>query len=243
MPAASVAIPAPAAASSDRNRTARLAGAFYVGTIAAGLFAEIGGRGAVRGGDGARMMAALADHQALYRAGAVADLVMLGCYVVVTALLYALLAPRARDISLVAAFLSLIGIAVLAANLLFHLLPLNLMAGAGHDGLPLALRQELVDLALDMHGQLYGVSLVFFGAYCVLVGFVAARDGLVPRLVAALMIFGGAWHLFADSVAIASPVLADRLPRLLKLSPLIGEAVFGGWLLVFGASKRAGAPG
>lgn len=243
MPAASVAIPAPAAASSDRNRTARLAGAFYVGTIAAGLFAEIGGRGAVRGGDGARMMAAFADHQALYRAGAVADLAMLGCYVAVTALLYVLLAPRARNLSLVAAFLSLVGIAVLAANLLFHLLPLTLMGGAGHDGLPLALRGELVDLALDMHGQLYGVSLVFFGGYCVLVGFAAARDGLVPWAVGALMMIGGGWHLLADTLAIGSPELAAGLPRWMNLSPLIGEAAFGGWLLVFGTSKRAGAPG
>ncbi|GBH32967.1 DUF4386 domain-containing protein [Sphingobium xenophagum] len=243
MLAASPAISTSFPLDADRQRTARLAGLFYVGTIAAGLFAEIGGRGAVRDGDGARMMAALADHQALYRAGAVADLAMLGCYVAVTALLYALLAPRARDISLVAAFLSLIGIAVLAANLLFHLLPLNLMAGAGHDGLPLALRQELVDIALDMHGQLYGVSLVFFGAYCVLVGFAAARDGLVPWAVGALMMIGGGWHLLADTLAIGSPELAAGLPRWMNLSPLIGEAAFGGWLLVFGAGKRAGAPG
>jgi hypothetical protein len=188
------------------------------------------------------MMAALADHQALYRAGAVADLAMLGCYVVVTALLYALLAPRARNLSLVAAFLSLVGIAVLAANLLFHLLPLTLMGGAGHDGLPLALRGELVDLALDMHGQLYGVSLGFFGGYCVLVGFAAARDGLVPWAVGALMMIGGGWHLLADTLAIGSPELAAGLPRWMNLSPLIGEAAFGGWLLVFGAGKSAGLP-
>lgn len=52
-----------------------------------------------------------------------ADLTMLVCYTAVTLLFYDLLRTAGRRLSLLAAFFSLVGIAVLAVNSLNHLAP------------------------------------------------------------------------------------------------------------------------
>ncbi len=75
----------------------RLAGALYLGTIVAGLFAEIGARGSlIVGNDAAAKATAILGNQALFRSGLVADLVMLACYIGVTTLFFEMFAPVSR---------------------------------------------------------------------------------------------------------------------------------------------------
>ncbi|MFN2384910.1 MAG: DUF4386 domain-containing protein [Thermoanaerobaculia bacterium] len=72
----------------------------------------------------------IAAHESLYRAGLVADLIMLASYVVVTLILFDLLRLVNRRLSLLAAFFRLVGIAVLAANSLNQLAPLTFLQNA-----------------------------------------------------------------------------------------------------------------
>jgi hypothetical protein len=216
---------------------ARLAGVFYLGTIAAGIFAEVGARGRIRADSDVATAANIAAHTGLYRLGEAADVVMLCCYIVVTALLYELFGRTQRTLSLVAAGFSLTGIAVLAADGIFHLAPLALL----QSGLPAPERDTLIGLSLSLHGDLYGVSLIFFGVYCVLLGVLAIRTRLVPVAVGALLILGGASHLLTKTAGIVSPELAASLPRLMNLAPLIGEAALAIWLLAFGGRRKPSA--
>lgn len=211
---------------------ARSAGALYLATIAFGLFAEIGVRGRIRDADATTTASNIAHQEAWYRLGEAADLGMLCCYIAVTALLYRLFAPGARSLSLVAAGFSLVGITVLAVAGVLHLAPLALPA------YPALSRPDLLaQLALDLHGDLYGISLVFFGVYCLLIGILCVASRLLPLPVGLLMIAGGSAHIVIRLLWIAAPAALHLLPGALNLLPLAGEAALALWLLLAGLPR------
>lgn len=222
----------------SQNR-ARLAGLFYLATIAAGLFAEIGTRGAmIVPGDPGATAAKISANLMLYRMGEASDVVMLICYLVVTVLLYGLFREGGQQLSAIAAVFSVTGIAILGATGIFHLAPLALL----ETGLPQGQRAMLIALSLELHGDLYNVSLIFFGIYCLLVGLVAMRSQRVPRVVAALMMVGGSCHLVTKMMLIMAPEMAHATPRFVDIMPLVGEAALAGWLTIFGVFRKQGAP-
>jgi len=211
------------------RRWARWAGLFYLITIVMGVFAEVFVRGRlIVRKDAAATAANILEHERLYRLGLAADLVMLVAYVAVTLLLYALLKPAGRNLSLLAAFFSLIGIAVLAVNSLTHLAPLLLLKQT-----PPA--QELALFSLSLHGRGYAIAGVFFGVYCVLVGYLAFRSRLIPRIVGVLMAIGGVAYLIDSFTGFLSPTLAVRLPDVTVLGGA-GELALTLWLLVMGVN-------
>lgn len=219
----------------------RVAGALYLGTIVAGLFAEIGARGSlIVGNDAAATARAILAHEGLFRAGLIGDLVMLVCYVGVTALFYGMFAPVSRRLSLMAAAFSMIGIAILAADGFFLLATLRLLAPstqlAAIIGAPQ--REALALLSLKLHGDGYDLSLVFFGIYCLMLGWLAWRSGFLPRAIGALMALAGVCYLVNSVADLAAPALARSLSPHLMDPTLIGEAALALWLLAFGTNGR-----
>lgn len=75
--------------------------------------------------------------------------------------------------------------------------------------------------------------LVFFGVYCLLIGYLMFRSTFVPNILSALMVFAGlGWLTFA------SPSLAARLYPY-NLGPgIIGEGALTVWLLVRGVKSQ-----
>ena len=144
---------------------ARVTGALYLGTIVAGLFAEVVSRGSlIVGGDAAATASAILAHQALFRAGLVSDLLMLACYVGITALFHVMFARVSRQLSLVAAAFSMIGIAVLATDGFFLLAALRLLDAPAYLAATITIpqRKALALLSLKLHADGYDLSLVFF---------------------------------------------------------------------------------
>jgi hypothetical protein len=224
-----------AAAAVRSGGRARLAGLLYIATIAAGLFAEVGVRSAFRG-EGAL---AITDNMAFYRSGELADLVMLCCYVAVTALFYDLFAPDGRRLSQLAAAFSLTGIAVLASAGVLHLAPAELIARQQDGGACANGCAAAVTTLLDLHGAAYGISLIFFGAYCILIGSLVLRSRSMPAIVGVMMIVGGLSHLTTKALGVVYSDIA--FPRPILLLPLIGEATLAAWLLIFGVRDRGKA--
>ena len=210
---------------------ARVAGVFYLLTIVCGVFAELFVRGAVMvRGDAAATAANIVAHESLYRSGVAADLVMLLCYIVVTVLFYVLFEPVDRVLSLLAAFLSGTGIVVLAVNCLNHLAPLLVLDQP-------AQLQAFALLALRMHGRGYAISGVFFGAYCVVIGWLAFRSRFLPRFIGILMIIGGFGYLVSSFTGFLAPAAAAQLPDFTILGG-IAELVLTLWLIIVGVKKR-----
>lgn len=73
--------------------------------------------------------------------------------------------------------------------------------------------------------------LVFFGAYCLLIGYLILNSGFLPRFLGVLMAFGGlGWLTFV------SPPLAARLSPYVYAPGMIAEGALTVWLLVKGVN-------
>lgn len=218
---------------------ARLAGALYLGTIVFGLFAELGSRGSlIVGSDAPATARAILANGPLFRAGLAADLAMLACYVGVTTLFLDMFRPVHAGVSRMAAAFSLIGIAALAADTLLLLAPLRLLATAPYlaaFGPPQ--REAAALLALKVHGDGYDVSLVFFGIYCLMLGWLVWRSGFLPKAIGVLMTLAGVCYILNSIADLTAPAFA-RMPSPHLMDPtLIGEAALALWLLTFDARR------
>jgi uncharacterized protein DUF4386 len=75
-------------------------------------------------------------------------------------------------------------------------------------------------------------SLVFFGPYCLLLGYLIFRSTFLPRILGALMAFAGvAWLIFL------SP-LANHLSNYLKVLGFLAELSLCLWLVVMGVNVQ-----
>jgi len=93
------------------------------------IFGELFLKGLVVDGDAAATANNILAHQPLFRLGLATGLIATACYVAVTALFYHLFEPVNRRLSLLAAFFSLVGCAILAFASLFRLAPLVVLGG------------------------------------------------------------------------------------------------------------------
>jgi hypothetical protein len=76
-------------------------------------------------------------------------------------------------------------------------------------------------------------SLVFFGFYCLLVGYLIFRSTFLPRILGVLMTFAGSgWLTFL------APPLANYLSPYNMVPGILGEGSLTLWLLVMGVDKQ-----
>ena len=76
-------------------------------------------------------------------------------------------------------------------------------------------------------------SLVFFGFYCLLIGYLIFRSTFLPRILGALMVFAGlGWLTFL------SPPLANYLSPYVFAPGILGEGSLTLWLLVIGVNAQ-----
>ncbi len=215
---------------------ARLAGVCYLMTIGVGAFDHVFvGRRLVDPGDAAATVHNILASEPLYRAAFAADLIPV--YIVVTALFYDLFKPVNETLSRLAAFASLVGGAVGSAICLFQLSPLVVMGGGTSTGaLGLGQLQALTLIFLRFYDVGFTVSLVFFGVYCALIGWLIVGSTFMPRLVGALMIVGGLAYMTYSFTDFISPSLAARLASPAMMLGGLGEAVLTLWLLLVGVN-------
>jgi hypothetical protein len=208
---------------------ARIAGLIYLLNFLTGVVAVPGFKLVVSGNATATAANILA-HQLLFRLGFAALLLNVAIYVVVTALFYDLFKPVDRSLSLLAAFFSLVGCAVQALACLFYLAPVVVLGGGQY--LSVFKVEQLRALALmffELYGQAYNIGLVFFGFYCLLIGYLVFRSTFMPRILGVMMALAGlAWLTFM------LPPLANYLiPYNLAVGALM-ELSLTLWLLAMG---------
>jgi hypothetical protein len=130
-----------------------------------------------------------------------ANLISDALYITLTLLFYYLFKPVNRNLSLVAAVLSLLGCAVTVLSR-FDLAPLHLS------------------------------PLLFFGPYCLLIGYLILRSTFLPRILGVLMMIAGiGWLLFLTP-------LETYLSLYLKILGILAEGSLMLWLIVMGVNTR-----
>src|SRR5260370_17131250 len=109
---------------------ARITGVVYLLYFLTAVLGEFFHRGLVVSGDAAATANHILAHQPLFRLGLATGLIATACYIAVTALFYDLFKPVNRSLSLLTAFFSLVGCAILAFGSLFQLAPLVVLGGS-----------------------------------------------------------------------------------------------------------------
>jgi len=211
---------------------ARIAGVFYLLTfLTGGISSFVGGMLEVSGDPAATATNILA-HQPLFRLGFAADLSVVACYIAVTALFYDLFRPVNRSLSLLAAFFSLVGCAIQASICLFHLAPFVVLGGAPYLSIfKVEQLQALAYMFFELYAQAFNICFVFFGFYCLLIGYLIFRSTFLPRILGVLMAIGGlGWLTFL------SPPLANSLWPYIAAPGILGEGSLTLWLLVMGVN-------
>jgi hypothetical protein len=215
---------------------ARIAGIFYLICGMTFSFAD----GSVRGklvvvNDAAATAHNILAHEPLYRQGFAAELISAVCYITVTLLLYDMFRPVNRSVSLLAAFFSLTGCTIQALSTLFHLAPLVILGGEQYlSAFKVEQLQALALMFLTLRAQAASVYMVFFGWYCLLIGYLIFRSTFLPRILGLFMAIAGlSYQIFL------SPPLANYLfPYVVKPAGALGELSLILWLLVMGVNNQ-----
>jgi len=214
---------------------ARIAGAFYLLVFLTGGFELAASGGIVVSGNAAATAANILAHEALFRLGWTFNLVATLGYVVVTALFYELFEPVSRSLSRLAAFFSLVGCAIGGASGFVRLAPLAILGGGAQTASVFSTEQSqaLASTFLRLYNQAYGIGLVFFGFYCLLIGYLIYRSTFLPRVLGVLMMIGGlGWLTFLW------PPLSHSLYPYILLPGVLGEGSLTLWLLIAGVNGQ-----
>jgi hypothetical protein len=216
----------------------RIGGVLYLIIIIVGLFGEVFIRDRlIVSGDAAATAANLRSMESLWRFGIAAELVLLICAVALTLIFFVLLRPVSRDLALLAAFFNLVSIALEAAcalHLIAALFPL------GNAGYLRAFEPEqlyaMASLSVKSHGYGFGVSLIFFGCVCLVLGYLIFRSGYLPKALGVLMQIAGLSYLTNSFALLLAPNFANRIFPAILVPAFIGEASLCLWLLVKGVN-------
>jgi hypothetical protein len=178
----------------------------------------------------------LAD-ELLYRLAAVGDIVAV-LYLVYTLLLYYLFRPVSRSLALLAALFSFVGIAVGMLIPLFDVAALLVLKDA--QSLTALTQQQWQAIALvflQLRGQVDALSLVLFGAYDILTGYLIVRSTFLPRILGVLLVIAGVGYLINTFATVVAPDFAAHLSPWI-LIPGLADLLLPTWLLVIGLNAQ-----
>lgn len=213
---------------------ARIAGVLYLIPFLG--FAEAVRENVISDGDPAATAANIVAHETLFRMAFAADLIGLVCYITVTLILYDLLKPVNRSLALLAAFFSVAASTIQSVILLTHIAPLFFLGGDRYlTAFTAQQLQVLAYVSLELHGVGYNIDLVFFGIFCILIGYLMFASTFLPRIIGALMVFAGLSYLVNSFAHFLSPAFADRMYPYI-LFPAFGEVALALWLVVMGVN-------
>ncbi|MFN7837999.1 MAG: DUF4386 domain-containing protein, partial [Bacteroidota bacterium] len=181
----------------SNKQLARIAGFFYLLVIVCGLFSEVFVRQALRVGDNAIATALnIRDAEMLFRWGISADLVNLVFGLPCVLIVYSLFKSVNKLLASLALLFVVIQTAIIATNLLNQISPLLYLSNDSY--LNTFSQEQLAALslhALDLQAQGYGIALVFFGFYCLIIGYLIIVSNLIPRFLGVLYTIAGLCYL------------------------------------------------
>jgi hypothetical protein len=214
---------------------ARIAGVFYLLESLTAVFGQffVLGRLVVHG-DTAATAANILGHEPLFRLGFASSLMAVAFHIAWALLFYELLKPVNRQVSLLATFVILVGCAIQALASLLYLAPLLVLAdGSSLSAFTAGQLQALALVFLELNGQAFNTYLVFFGFWCVLVGYLIFKSTFLPRIIGLLLVFAGLGYL-----TLLSAPLANILYPFNVATAGPGEISLLLWLLVKGVNVR-----
>lgn len=170
-------------------------------------------------------------HQNLFAVGILCYLFSYVFDVIIAWALYYLLKPVSASLSLLASLFQLVYTAVgISASL--HLATVLQLLNTPEDAalLGAGAMHAQIQVLLTTFRSAWGLSLIFFAAHLMLVGYLIYKSGYIPRLIGILLVIAGCGYVIQNLNAYLFPE-----PDLGYVGiALIGELVFMFWLLIRG---------
>lgn len=225
----------------SHRKMARIAGLLYlVIFITAGFSEGYVRSGIIVPGDAAATAGNIMASQGLFRLGFVSDLIAFMSDAVVAVLLYVLLRPVSRTVSLLAAAFRLLAHpAIAAVNLLNHFAALLLVQGDSY--LSVFTADQLHALALlflNMHGYGYLLAGAFFGVHCLILGYLLFKSDYFPGILGIMMAVAAFGYVTESFGNFLFPGHADMLAWFVAVPAVLGEFSLTLWLLIKGIRVR-----
>jgi hypothetical protein len=214
----------------DVQRYARIAGVLFLVSLVAGGFGEAYvPTTLIVSGDAAATAANIRNFDFVYRLGFASFLIESLSDIALALILYALLKPVNKYLSLLAAFFGLMATATFAFAELFYFAPLVIMRSPGY--LQSFSPDQINSLAL-LSLKFYGFAGMIFTAYYGMGWIVRAvlmfRSGYLPRFLAVLMAIGGIGFVVRNFLLILAPAYASDVLLMLMFP---GGLILTVWLL------------
>ena len=171
--------------------------------------------------------------ESLFRLGFASYLLEAMCDIALALILYVLLRPVRRDLSLLAAFFGLVSTATFAVAELFYYFGASLILG----GAPYlktfspAQVNTLVQLLLKLYGTGGEIFMVFYGVAAILRGYLIFQSGYLPKFLGVLLALGGLGFVTRNFALVLAPAYASDF---LLLPMFLAGVSLTGWFLVKG---------
>lgn len=191
-------------------------------------------------GDAAATAQNIADSEALFRWGMAGEATIFLIEIVLAAVLYVLLRPVSRSMSLGASLARVAeGVVMAAGNLFTSILTLVAVGGAGYLAVFSTEQREALALFFQEANDYLVLTWGFFFALSlVLTGWLVYRSGFLPKIPGVLLVLAGIGYFAQSYGTFVAPGLTGVLETVVLVLAIPGELVFALWLLIKGVDEE-----
>ena len=212
------------------QRYAKAVGVLFLISMVAGGFGEAYVPSKIIvANDAAATVANIRNFDFLYRLGFAAFLVESLADVTLALILYELLKPVNKQLSLLAAFFGLMAPALFACAELFYFAPSLIMRVGPMSSFSTDQVNALILLSLRFYGFAGMILTAYYGVAWVIRGYLMFRSGYLPKFLGVLMALGGAGFVVRNFLLILAPAYAATWLLVLMFP---GGLILTIWLLV-----------
>jgi hypothetical protein len=221
------------------QKTARIAGVLYllITVLSIPVHFVIPAQ-LIVAGDAAATASKIMASAGLFRMGIGAELLLLLSEIGLTVLLYVLLKPVSKTLSLVAAVSRLAMTMIHGANLLTHIIVLLLLSGAGYlTVFEPAQLNALGMVFLNAYDYGFTIGIVFLFLHALILGYLIFKSSYFPRVLGILFMIASLGYLIDSFSHILIPNYKTG-PVYLALPIAIAEIAFPLWLVIKGVNAK-----
>ena len=218
------------------QKTARFAGILYMVITVAAIFAHFYVPGElIVAGDAATTAQNITASESLFRFGAIgSEIIILLSEIILSIVLYVLLKPVNKTLSLLAAVSRLAMTTIHGLNLVNYFFVLQLLNGGEYLSVfgPEQVN-ALVSLFLEAHGYGFTIGVVFLVPHVLILGYLIFKSGYFPKVLGVLFVLAGVGYLF-DTTGLLLVSGYETTPGIIAMVIAVAEIAFPIWLLVKG---------
>jgi hypothetical protein len=214
------------------KKTARIAGLLYLIIAVLGIFSMLyGPESHLVPGDAAATASNISASEPMYRLAFMGDLIGQVLFIFLALLLYKLLKPVNKNLSVLMVVLVLVGIPIAMLNDLNQIAALLLSNRAEYlPGIAADQLQAHVMLFLGLYEHGLRIAYIFWGLWLFPLGYLVFKSGFLPRILGILLVIAGFGYL----VEVVAFFLFPNLDLTIRMFTFWGEVILALWLLIKG---------